>query len=145
MTENLRSAELLTAASDLLSPKPARYVVQSESTISDAAPVYEIGFTDDPKTACDAVARLTPLAVPCERFVAREALRPVTAAPTARYVYGSDGSGRDLSTEVNVLALLDDAATISFPTSFRPRLDSFVGEQDHADGTRTVPLRRLDA
>lgn len=66
-------------------------------------------------------------------------------APTARYVYGADGSGNYLSTEVEVRAILGDVATIAFPTTFRPHLDTFGGERDHADGTRTVPLGKLDA
>jgi hypothetical protein len=66
-----RFEELFGQVADLLDPEPARYVVQSESTIVSSAPEYVIGYTDDPKAACDAVDRLSASAVPCERFVAR--------------------------------------------------------------------------
>lgn len=77
-------------------------------------------------------------------YVVSGQVRPIST-PTARYIYGTDGSGRELSTTVQVRAILGDTATIAFPTAFRPHLDSFRGEKDHADGTRTVSVRSPDA
>jgi hypothetical protein len=87
-----RFEELLGQVADLLDPEPARYAVQSESTIwSERSPNYVIGYTDDPKAACDAVARLAPSAVPCEKFVAREAAIHVRLSQCGGCGYPLDG------------------------------------------------------